>query len=235
MREGIASLLRRAGIEVVAEAGDAEELLRGGRRARARTSRSSTSGCRPTHTDEGAARRARDPRAPPGHRHRDPVQHVEAGHRARILAERPEGSATCSRTASATSTSSPARCGASPPAARALDPRGRLAAARRAAATTARWPALTPREREVLAAGGRGPLEQGRSATGWASASAPCRSTSPRSSTSSACPAGEDDNRRILAVLRVPADRKRPSRGGGSGTPGRREAPCPRGARWLGP
>ena len=28
MREGIASLVRRAGIEVVAEAGDAEELLR---------------------------------------------------------------------------------------------------------------------------------------------------------------------------------------------------------------
>ena len=36
MREGIAALLRRAGIEVVGEAGDADELLQRRRRARAR-------------------------------------------------------------------------------------------------------------------------------------------------------------------------------------------------------
>ena len=90
VREGIAAILTRAGIEVAAQVGSPDELL-----ARSTptspTSPSSTSACRPTQTDEGL-RAAHEIRA------RHPQigivilsQHVEVGIATRLLAETPEG------------------------------------------------------------------------------------------------------------------------------------------------
>src|SRR4051794_2467687 len=90
MREGIASLLRRADIEVVAEAGDAEALLTV---VDEHVPDAAIVDVRmpPTHTDEGL-RAANEIRA------RHPrmgivilSQSVEAGTALKILAERPEG------------------------------------------------------------------------------------------------------------------------------------------------
>jgi DNA-binding NarL/FixJ family response regulator len=90
MREGIASLLRRVEIEVVGEAGDAAELLRA---VEEHAPDAAIVDVRmpPTHTDEGL-RAAQEIRA----RHpRTGIvilsQTVEAGTALQILAERPEG------------------------------------------------------------------------------------------------------------------------------------------------
>ena len=90
MREGIASLLRRAGVEVVAEAGDADELLQ---QVDEHAPDAAIVDVRmpPTHTDEGL-RAAHEIRA----RHpRTGIvilsQTVEAGTALHLLAERPEG------------------------------------------------------------------------------------------------------------------------------------------------
>ncbi len=61
-REGLAALLRDAGHDVVAAVGDAAALVEAVAREHRRTSRSSTSGCRPLTSDDGA-RAARDPAA----------------------------------------------------------------------------------------------------------------------------------------------------------------------------
>ena len=58
MREGIAALVRRAGIEVVGEAGDADELL-AAVEEHARTPPSSTCGCRRRTPTKGCARHTR--------------------------------------------------------------------------------------------------------------------------------------------------------------------------------
>jgi DNA-binding NarL/FixJ family response regulator len=90
MREGISSLLRRAGIEVVGEAGDAKELLRV---VDEQTPDATIVDVRmpPTHTDEGL-------RAAHAIRARYPgmgivilSQTVEAGTALQLLTERPEG------------------------------------------------------------------------------------------------------------------------------------------------
>ena len=118
VREGIASLLRRAGVDVVAEADDGEQLVRAvdehapdvGDRRRADAADAHRGGPR------GGAR---DPRAPPGHR--DPrALPARRGRRrdARARRDARRGSATCSRSASPTSTTSRARCATSRRAAR---------------------------------------------------------------------------------------------------------------------
>ena len=90
MREGIASLLRRAEIDVVGEAGDAQELLAA---VDEHVPDAAIVDVRmpPTHTDEGL-------RAAHAIRDRHPLmgivilsQSVEAGIALKILAERPEG------------------------------------------------------------------------------------------------------------------------------------------------
>jgi DNA-binding NarL/FixJ family response regulator len=90
MREGIAALVRRGGIEVVGEAGDADELLQA---VRQQTPDAVIVDVRmpPTHTDEGL-RAAQTIRA--GHPRMGIVilsQSVEAGTALQILAERPDG------------------------------------------------------------------------------------------------------------------------------------------------
>ena len=90
MREGIASLVRRAGVEVVGEAGDAEELLRV---VAERAPDAAIVDVRmpPTHTDEGL-------RAAHAIRERHPgigivilSQAIEAGMALALLAEAPNG------------------------------------------------------------------------------------------------------------------------------------------------
>ena len=99
VREGIAALLAEAGIEVAARGGDADELL-AAVDAHAPDVAIVDIRMPPTHTDEGLraahAIRARHPRigivsSPSTSR---------SGIATRLLAESPEGSATCSRTAS---------------------------------------------------------------------------------------------------------------------------------------
>ena len=100
MREGIASLLRRAGIEVVAEAGDADELLRAvDEHAPGRGDRRRPDAADPHR--RGAAGGAGDPRrATRGTGIVILSQTVEAGHRAADPGRAPgRASATCSRTA----------------------------------------------------------------------------------------------------------------------------------------
>ena len=90
MREGIASLLRRAAIEVVGEAGDGDELLRA---VAEHAPDAAIVDVRmpPTHTDEGL-RAAQEIRARhPGTGIMILSQSVEAGTALQILAERPEG------------------------------------------------------------------------------------------------------------------------------------------------
>jgi DNA-binding NarL/FixJ family response regulator len=90
MREGITSLVRRAGIEVVGEAGDAEELLRA---VDEQTPDAAIVDVRmpPTHTDEGL-RAAQAIRAHhPGTGIVILSHTVETGTALQLLAERPEG------------------------------------------------------------------------------------------------------------------------------------------------
>ena len=161
MREGIAALLRRAGIEVVAEAGDADELLRRGRRARARRRDRRHPDAADPHR-RGPARRARDPRPPPADGHRDPVAARRDRHGAADPRRAPRAaSATCSRTASAdvedfVDTLRRVAAGGC-----ALDPQvvARLLAS--AARRRPRWPSLTRARARGARARRRGPLEPG--------------------------------------------------------------------------
>jgi DNA-binding NarL/FixJ family response regulator len=212
MREGVASLVRRAGIEVVAEADDAEGLLRA---VDAHTPDAAIVDVRmpPTYTDEGL-RAAHEVRA------RHPAigivilsQRVEAGTALQLLAEQPRGfgyllkdrvtdyedfGRSLRRVAAGGS---------------ALDPQvvDRLLAA---PPDGGRIATLTPREREVLAL-----VAEGRSNKGTAERLGVSERAVQKHVTSIfdrlGLPPDEDDNRRILAVLTY----LRPDGRGVSGTP----------------
>jgi DNA-binding NarL/FixJ family response regulator len=198
VREGIGSLLRRAGLEVAAEADCAEELVRA---VDDHVPDVAIVDIRmpPTHTDEGV-RAAHEIRA----RHPQTAivilsQHVDAGTATRVLAESPERLgyllkdrvtdldefvATLRRVAGGGS---------------ALDPD---VVSRMLAATREDGPlrALTPRDREVLQL-----VAEGRSNRGIADRLGVTERAVQKHVTSIfeklELPAGEDDNRRILAVL----------------------------------
>ena len=133
LREGLARLLGEAGFDVVAQCENADDLLL---KVRSYSPDVAIVDIRlpPTHNDEGL-RAALEIRA------RHPSvgvlvlsQYVELGLALKLLATRPRGSATCSRTGSATSTSSSPRFAGSPDGGSALDPHHRLDAALAAAA-----------------------------------------------------------------------------------------------------
>ena len=200
VRKGIAALLRGRGVEVAAEAGDADELLRA----------VSEHGpdvaivdirMPPTHTDEGL-RAAQDPRA------RDPAiaivvlsQHVELGVATRVLAEHParlgyllkdrvtdvdEFVGTLRRVAAGGTALDPLVVS------RLLGQRARRRAAARADAARARG----------AAAGRRGPVEPGRSPSGMGIT---LRSAEKHVSSIFAklgLPDTGGEHRRVLAVLR---------------------------------
>jgi DNA-binding NarL/FixJ family response regulator len=221
MREGIASLLRRADIEVVGEAETGEELCE---QVEAQHPDVAIVDVRmpPTHTDEGL-RAAHAIRARQPHVGIVFLSHsVEAGTALQILAERPEGlgyllkdrvtdiddfARSLRRVAAGGSALDPKVVGellASPP-----DP-GPLAA-------------LTPREREVLAL-----VAEGRSNRGAADRLGVSERAVIKHVTAIfdklALPTDEADNRRILAVLAYLRP-DAPPRGGGSGTPRRQQTP----------
>jgi DNA-binding NarL/FixJ family response regulator len=198
MREGIASLLRRADIEVVGEAGDAEGLLAV---VDEHVPDAAIVDVRmpPTHTDEGL-------RAANEIRERHPrmgivilSQSVEAGTALKILAERPEGLGYLlkDRVTDLEDFASTLRRVADGGC--ALDPRvvTQLLGAR---TDTGPLASLTEREREVLAL-----VAEGRSNKGVGELLGVSERAVQKHVTSIfdklGLPAGESDNRRILAVL----------------------------------
>ena len=197
VRAGIVSILRGAGIDVVAEATSAEELLQAVDE-HPPTSRSSTSACPPTSATR-ASRRARAARTAPRDRHRDPLLARRPGHRDARARRAPgrlgyllkdrvgdvdEFVGTLRRVAAGGS---------------ALDPEvvSRLLASHR---NDGPLQALTPRELEVLQL-----VAEGRSNKGIGDRLAVSERAVQKHVTAIfgkfGLPAGEDDNRRILAVL----------------------------------
>ena len=161
VREGIVALLRRAGIDVVAEASTRRGAAARGRRARARRRDRRHPDAADVHR-RGAAGRARDPRR--GIRAIGIVilsQHVEVGTATRAAGREPGAARLPAQgPRRPTSTTSSARCAASSPAARRSTRRSSRGCSR-PTARTGRCSSLTPREREVLAARRRRALEQG--------------------------------------------------------------------------
>jgi DNA-binding NarL/FixJ family response regulator len=198
VREGIRSLLRRAGLEVAAEAASAEELLRA---VDDHEPDVAVVDIRmpPTQTDEGV-RAAHEIRA------RHPQigivilsQHVDAGTATRVLAENPErlGYLLKDRVTDLDEFVSTLRRVAG--GGSALDPEviARLLSASREDGPLL---ALTPRDREVLQL-----VAEGRSNTGIGERLGVSERAVQKHVTSIFAklelPAGQDDNRRILAVL----------------------------------
>jgi DNA-binding NarL/FixJ family response regulator len=207
VREGIATLLGRAGIDVAAQASDAEELLRDVEAHRPDVAIVDIR-MPPSFTDEGL-------RAAHAIRSRHPrigivilSQHVEVGTAAQILAERPEGLGYLLKdrvTDIDDFVGSLRRVAAG---GSALDPE---IVSRLLASTHDDGPvgSLSAREREVLAL-----VAEGRSNKGIGDRLAISERAVQKHVTATfvklALPAGEDDNRRILAVLaylRAPAVR----------------------------
>ena len=198
VREGIASLLRRAGIDVVAEAGTGDELLDA---AAAHRPDVAVIDVRmpPTQTDEGLLA-ARELRA------RDPgvgivilSQHVGFGEAMRVLAERPAGLGYLlkDRVTDVEDFVRTLRHVAG--GGTALDPQvvsGLLASTR----DDGPLASLTPREREVLSL-----IAEGRSNKGIGERLDVSPGVVQKHVSSLFAklelPAGEDDDRRILAVL----------------------------------
>ena len=157
LREGVVRLLEEAGLEVVGQAADGEDLLR---KVRAHKPDVAVVDVRmpPTHTDEGL-RAAREIRAElPDVGVLVLSQYVEVAYARELLAESAEGLgyllkdrvADVDALADAVRRVGERRLGARP--------RGRLPDARPRAAATTRSTQLTPREREVL-----GLMAEGRS------------------------------------------------------------------------
>ena len=159
----------------------------------------------PTHTDEGLRAAADDPRALPADRRARALAVRRGGAtRSSCSPTTPRASATCSRTASPTSTASSTPCAGSATAARRSTPRSSRACSAAAAART-RSTTLTPREREVLAL-----MAEGRSNHAIADAARRHRARGREARhahlrEARTCRRPPDDHRRVLAVLDLPA------------------------------
>ncbi len=196
IREGIASLLRRAGVEVAGEAGDAEELLH---EVDAHKPDVALVDIRmpPTNTDEGV-------RAAHAIRERHPriaivilSQHLDLGTAMRVLAERPQGLGYLLKDRVTKVDDFVGALRRVAAGGTALDPEvvNRLLARNQGPLHD-----LTPREREVLQL-----VAEGRSNRGIAERLAVSERAVQKHVTSIFdsfdLPASADDNRRILAVL----------------------------------
>lgn len=116
LREGVARLLTDAGFEVVAQAGDADDLLR---KVRAHKPDVAIVDVRmpPDHTDEACAPPARSATSSPTSASSSCPSTSRPSTPASSSQTAPTASATSSRTASPTSTASPKPSAKSPPAA----------------------------------------------------------------------------------------------------------------------
>ena len=201
LREGIARLLEDAGFEVVGQAGDADELLLKVALAHARTSRSSTSACRRRTPTRACARRRRSASSIPDVGVLVLSQYVESGYALELLVgAAPRASATCSRTASPTSSEFAAAVRRVAEGGSALDPEvvARLVGRRRRDDPLAE---LTPREREVLEL-----MAEGRSNQAIAERLVVTRARRREARdehlrASCDLPPATEDHRRVLAVL----------------------------------
>ena len=199
LREGVVRLLEESGIEVVGQAGDAEELLR---KVRAHKPDVAIVDVRmpPTHTDEGL-RAAREIRAElPAVGVLVLSQYVEEAYARELLAESAEGLGYLlkDRVADVEALADAVRrVGGGGSVAR---PGGRLAAARPQPREDP-LEQLTPREREVL-----GLMAEGRSNAAIAAELVVTERAVEKHVTSIFAkldlPASSEDHRRVLAVLR---------------------------------
>ena len=198
IRDGLASLLRDAGIDVVAQTASAEDLL-----LKVSSYKPDVAiidiRMPPTHTDEGL-------RAAEEIRRRHPKigililsQYVEVGIATRYCPNRRPGSATCSRTGD-----QPGGLHSCAPARRRgrlrSRPAGRLAPAHEGPSADDPLNSLTPREREVLEL-----VAEGRSNKGIGERLVITERAVQKHVTSIfmklGLPQSDDDHRRILAVL----------------------------------
>ena len=173
---------------------------RGRRRASARTCRSSTSGCRRPSATRACGPRSRRAGACPARRSSCSASTSSGSTRPSSSRIAPAASATCSRTGSATSASSWTPCAASPAAARRSIPRS-SPSSWSATGPTTRSSALTPREREVLAA-----MAEGRTNVGHRRRCSASREGATEKHISNIfgkleLPDSQNDHRRVLAVL----------------------------------
>ncbi len=198
LREGLAGLLEDAGHEVVARVGDARDAAggRGRARARARDRRRAHAADLRGRGHEG---RGRDPHARTRRRPCSSSRSTSRAGTPSISSARAAASATCSRTACSTWTSSSRPSSASAPAARRSTPRSSGTCSRRPRRTT-RSQRLTPREREVL-----GLVAEGRTNAGIAKQLWLTEKTVETHVSSILGKLGlshsADDHRRVLAVL----------------------------------
>jgi DNA-binding NarL/FixJ family response regulator len=198
IREGIASLLRRAEIDVVAEAASGEELLRlvEGHRPDAAIVDIRMP---PTHTDEGLRAAQEIRRRYPGTGILILSQHVEVGTATQLLAERPDGLGYLLKDRVSDAEDFVGTLRRITAGGAALDPQvvSRLLATRSQDGPLA---SLSEREREVLQL-----VAEGRSNKGIAERLGITERAVQKHVTAVfakfSLPAGEDDNRRILAVL----------------------------------
>ena len=139
LRAGLARLLEDAGFEVAAQASNAEDLLR---KVRAHKPAVAVTDIRmpPTQTDEGLRAAQQIRREMPEVGVMVLSQYIDEGYAVELLQGPRPGSATCSRTASPTSTRSPTRFAASVTAARCSIPRSSPSCSD-AAGRTIRWTA----------------------------------------------------------------------------------------------